>query len=138
MVRISRDVIDPAPLLCAVSHPEAGAIVSFHGIVRSESGGRRVLKMEYEANEEMAQVLLSDIEKEAQRAFPVTALAIQHRIGVLHIGETSVFIAVSSAHRADAFAACRYVIDRIKKTVPIWKKEYFSGDSRWVEGVPAV
>jgi len=114
-----------------------GAIATFVGIVRDENQGRRVRFLEYEAYEPLALRALALIVDEAQAAWPAVRLAIQHRIGRLDIGEASVVIAAASPHRADAFAVCRYAIERVKQIVPIWKREHFEGGEMWLEGATA-
>ena len=113
---------------------EDGAVVTFDGIVRNNSRGRRTLYLEYEAYEPMALAKMRQIGAEIRGRFPIHCIAIVHRLGRLEIGETSVLIAVSSPHRRAAFDACRYAIDTLKRTVPIWKKEYFAGGAVWAEG----
>jgi molybdopterin synthase catalytic subunit len=117
-----------------MKHGEDGAAVVFEGIVRNQTRGRRTLYLDYEAYEEMA---LSEMEKLAEQAlkqFAVRDLALVHRLGRLKIGETSVLVVVASAHRAAAFDACRWLIDTLKRTVPIWKKEYFEDGAVWADG----
>jgi len=125
-------------LIKAVESPEAGAIATFNGVVRNNSGGKTVLKMEYEAHTEMVEQLLADLSREIKKKYDVIAVAIQHRIGTLEIGESSIMIAVSAPHRAEAFKACRYAIDTLKSTLPIWKKEFFEDGAGWVEGTPVI
>jgi molybdopterin synthase catalytic subunit len=110
-----------------------GAIASFVGVVRNENGGRRVLRLEYEGYEPLALRVFERIGVETAERWTVR-MALHHRLGTLHIGDASVIIAVSSPHRADAFAACRYVIERVKQIVPIWKHEFFEGGDVWIEG----
>ncbi len=114
-----------------------GAIACFVGIVRRTNQGRVVTHLEYEAYEPMAARMLDRIRSEAAGAWPGAALAVHHRIGRLAIGEASVAIAAASPHRADAFAVCRYTIERVKQIVPIWKHEFFEGGEVWVEGATA-
>jgi len=114
-----------------------GAIATFVGVVRDENQGRRVRFLEYEAYEPLALRALALIVDEAHAAWPAVRLAIQHRIGRLDIGEASVVIAAASPHRADAFAVCRYAIERVKQIVPIWKREHFEGGEMWLEGATA-
>ncbi len=111
-----------------------GAIVTFDGCVRNQSHGRPTLYLDYEAYESMALAKMREIAAEAHTKFPIDRVAIAHRLGRLEIGETSVFIAVSAAHRAAAFDACRYIIDTLKRSVPIWKKEYFEDGAVWADG----
>lgn len=108
----------------------------FVGTVRDENRGRRVVRLEYEAYEQMALPLMEEIAAEATRRWPVSALRMVHRLGVLAIGDASVVVAVASPHRDEAFAACRYAIDTLKKTVPIWKKEFYADGSAWLDDVP--
>ncbi|MGH7907678.1 MAG: molybdopterin converting factor subunit 1 [Candidatus Binataceae bacterium] len=131
-VRIVHEKIDLAVLEGSVSDPAAGAVVRFDGMTRNENVGRRVLRLDYEAYEPMALNEMRKIAKDAGGRWKIVRIAITHRIGRVDIGEISVAIAVSAAHRADAFAACRFAIDRIKEIVPIWKKEYFEGGEVWV------
>ena len=115
---------------------EDGAVVVFDGIVRNHSRGRRTLYLEYEAYEKMALDALEALATEAKTRFEVRDCAIVHRLGHLEIGETSVLIVVASAHRAAAFDACRWIIDTLKRTVPIWKKEHFADGAVWADGDP--
>ena len=114
--------------------PEDGAIVIFEGIVRNHSQGRKTLFLEYEAYEPMAIRKLEEIGREVKEKFAIHRIGIVHRIGRLEIGQTSVSIVVSAAHRSPAFAACHYALDRLKQIVPIWKKEYFEDGAVWAEG----
>ena len=131
---ITSEPLDGAALAAAVSAPPAGAIDVFYGVVRDNNLDRRVLYLEYDAYPPMAEKKMREIADEVQSRWPITAIAMQHRVGRLAIGEPSVIIAVSSPHRADAFEACRYAIDRLKSIVPIWKKEVFEGGEEWLEG----
>ena len=124
--------IDLALLERNVADPGAGAIVAFRGTTRRENAGRAVLRLEYEAYEPMALAEMRKLAREAGERWKIVRIAIAHRIGVVEIGETSVAIAVSAAHRAEAFEACRFAIDRLKEIVPIWKKEYFEGGEVWI------
>ena len=114
-----------------------GAVTTFIGVVRDNNQDRRVTHLVYEAYEPMAVNALTQICQEADREWPGTRLAVHHRIGRLAIGEASIAIAAASAHRAAAFAACRYVIERVKQIVPIWKHEFFEGGEVWIEGATA-
>ena len=119
-----------------VMTPESGGIDVFIGTVRNATKGKKVLRLEFEAYEPMA---LKEIEKIAAKAFekwPVQKLLVHHRVGVLEVGEIPVIIAVSCAHRDAAFEACRFVIDTLKQTVPIWKKEVFEDGETWVAAHP--
>jgi len=124
--------VDVAALEAAVAHPSAGATVTFVGATRRDNAGRKVLRLEYEAYEPMALSEMRKLAHEAGTRFGIVRIAIRHRIGIVEIGETSVAIAVSAAHRGEAFDACRFAIDRLKEIVPIWKKEYFEGGEIWV------
>jgi len=134
IVQIVREVMRPREIIESLKAPEDGALVVFDGFVRNNYKGQQTLYLEYEAYEPMALAKMREIGAEIRAKFPIHRLAIVHRLGRLEIGETSVFIAVSSAHRAAAFDACRYAIDTLKKVVPIWKKEYFAGGAVWAEG----
>jgi molybdopterin synthase catalytic subunit len=125
------------PLLAAVASPDAGAVVTFLGLVRNHNLGRRVRYLEYEGYEPLALKVFERIAAEAAERWPDAALAMRHRLGRLEIGEASVAIAVASAHRAHAFAACRYAIERVKQIAPIWKHEFFEGGDVWIEGATA-
>ena len=111
-----------------------GAVASFVGIVRAHNQNRRVTHLEYEAYEPLAVKALEQILREAEGQWPGIRLAVNHRTGRLSIGDASIAIVAASAHRADAFAACRYVIERVKQIVPIWKHEFFEGGEVWIEG----
>jgi molybdopterin synthase catalytic subunit len=134
---ITTSALDLAVLVRLVEGPGHGAVVSFLGLVRDHNQGRRVTHLVYEAYEPLAVKALEQIVREAAAEWPSTRLAIHHRTGRLEIGEASVAIAAASAHRADAFAASRYAIERIKQIVPIWKHEHFEGGEAWVEGATA-
>lgn len=133
-IALTRQAIEPAPLVEQLRKPGDGAVVTFDGCVRDHSHGRRTLYLEYEAYESMALAKMAEIAADMHNKFAVDGVAIVHRLGRLEIGETSVFIAVSSPHRPAAFEACRYAIDTLKKTVPIWKKEYFEDGAVWADG----
>ncbi|HET7035067.1 MAG TPA: molybdenum cofactor biosynthesis protein MoaE [Thermomicrobiaceae bacterium] len=130
--RVTEESIELAQVEALVADRAAGAVVSFAGTVRDHARGRQVLRLEYEAYPEAAEKVLAQIGQEIAQRWDVTQVAIVHRVGVLQVGEASVAIAVSSAHRAEAFEACRYAIDRIKEIVPIWKKEFYAGGERWI------
>jgi molybdopterin synthase catalytic subunit len=134
--QVTREPIDPGALIAELKHAEDGASVVFEGIVRNHSRGRRTLFLEYEAYEAMALKELESLIAEAIGRFQIRDAAVVHRLGRLEIGETSVLIVVTSAHRAAAFDACRWVIDTLKKTVPIWKKEHFEDGAVWADGEP--
>jgi molybdopterin synthase catalytic subunit len=131
MVRLVRGPIDVGALLAA-GRPD-GAVALFVGVVRDHHQGRAVRHLEYEAYEEMALPLMEELEADTRRRWPVSDVRIVHRLGRLEIGEASVAVAVASAHRAEAFAACRHAIDTLKKTVPIWKKEFYEDGAVWLD-----
>lgn len=133
-IAILRSVIPNAEIARQVRGDEDGAVATFDGCVRNHSHGRSTLYLEYEAYEAMALAKMREIAAQLHANFPIHRVAIVHRLGRLEIGETSVFIAVSSAHRAAAFDACRCAIDTLKKTVPIWKKEFFADGAVWADG----
>lgn len=134
LLLLVRDPIDPDALVRHVREPEDGAVVTFDGCVRNHSHGRRTLYLNYEAYESMALSKIREIAAEIHKKFAIHRVAIAHRLGRLEIGESSVFIAISSAHRPAAFDACRFAIDTLKRTVPIWKKEYFEDGAVWADG----
>jgi molybdopterin synthase catalytic subunit len=129
--------LDAAALARALDVAGAGAVTMFVGLVRDHNLGRRVLHLEYEAYEPLARRGLDLIVEEARERWPAVRVMIHHRIGRMGIGEASVAIAAASPHRADAFSATRYAIERIKQIVPIWKHEYFEGGDVWIEGATA-
>ena len=134
MARLQQEPIRTEGLIESVRTDDAGAVALFVGTVRDHNEGRRVLFLEYSAYPEMAEAEMVKIEAEALARFDVSRVATVHRTGRLEIGEASVAVVVASAHRAAAFDACRFVIDRLKQTVPIWKKEFFEGGEVWIEG----
>lgn len=135
-VALTREPIDAQNLIAAAKRSEDGAVVVFDGIVRNHSRGRHTLYLEYEAYEEMALRQMRQLAEEARERFAVRHATVVHRLGRLEIGETSVLIVVASAHRAQAFEACRWLIDTLKQTVPIWKKETFTDGAVWSPGEP--
>jgi molybdopterin synthase catalytic subunit len=135
-VAIVRNKIDSARLADALKGASDGACAVFEGIVRDNTRGRRTLYLDYEAYEEMAFQKMNELRNEAMTSFGIRDAALVHRLGRLEIGETSVLIVVASAHRGAAFEACRWLIDTLKKTVPIWKKEYFEDGAVWADGDP--
>ena len=135
-VRIVREPIDAQAVLTRLKQPADGAAVIFDGVVRDNTRGRRTLYLEYESYEAMALKQMESLAAEARTRFGVRSASIIHRLGRLEIGETSVLIVVASAHRGAAFDACRWLIDTLKKTVPIWKKEYFEDGAIWADGEP--
>ena len=134
---MTADPLDATVVARIVASADCGAIATFVGIVLDEHGGRRVLWLEYEAYEPLAIKAFARIDEEAGERWPSIALAIHHRVGRLEIGEASVVIAAASPHRPEAFAACRYAIERIKQIAPIWKHEHFEGGDVWIEGATA-
>ncbi|MDQ2732624.1 MAG: molybdenum cofactor biosynthesis protein MoaE [Armatimonadota bacterium] len=136
MIALTHEPIDPPQLVSAVEDEGHGAVVSFLGVVRNNARGRSVSRLEYGGYEPMALRLLRTIAEEVEGRWQARA-AIVHRLGTLEIGEVSVAIAVASPHRAAAFEACRYAIERIKAEVPIWKKEFYSDGAAWIEEVPS-
>lgn len=133
-VKIVRERIVPHDIIPELERPEDGALVIFDGIVRNHSRNRKTLHLEYDAYEAMALAKLHELATEATHRFAVRNVALVHRLGHIEIGESSVLIAVFSAHRAPAFEACRWLIDTLKKTVPIWKKEFFEDGAVWADG----
>jgi MoaE-MoaD fusion protein len=134
LLLLIHEPIDHGALVAQVRGAEDGAVVTFDGCVRNQSHGRRTLYLDYEAYESMALNKIRDIAAALHEKFAIHGVAIAHRLGRLEIGETSVFIAVSAPHRPAAFEACRFAIDTLKRTVPIWKKEYFEDGAVWADG----
>jgi molybdopterin synthase catalytic subunit len=134
LVRLQAEAVRAEALLGAIADPGAGALALFLGTVREENRGRRVLHLEYSAYPEMAEAQLHRLAGLARVRFGASGVAVIHRLGRLEIGEVSVGVAVAAPHRAAAFDACRYVIEELKRTVPIWKKEVFEGGEVWIEG----
>jgi molybdopterin synthase catalytic subunit len=132
-IQITDSPLDPAPLVRFVEAPEMGAVVTFSGNVRNHNRGRKVEYLEYDCYRPMAEKELRAIAGEAIRRWDCR-IAVQHRVGHLEIGEPSVLVVVSCAHRGDAFDACRYAIDTLKERVPIWKREVWEGGEAWIEG----
>jgi len=133
MIHLTENPIDTVAVVDSVRSPAAGAVVLFLGTAREMTGGRRTSSLEYEAYPEMARAKLAELDDEARRRWPLVECALVHRLGHLDIGEVSVAIAVSSAHRDPALEAGKWLIDRIKEVVPIWKKENWAdGTSEWV------
>jgi molybdopterin synthase catalytic subunit len=136
VVRIVREPISTQAELGRLKLPQDGAAVIFEGIVRNNTRGRRTLYLDYEAYEAMALKQMEALAGQARSRFEVREIALVHRLGRLEIGETSVLIVAASAHRGPAFDACHWIIDTLKKTVPIWKKEYFEDGAVWADGEP--
>ena len=134
MVRLQREPILIDLLLGPLRSDEDGALALFVGVVRAEHRGRRVRHLEYEAYEEMALAEMERLLRAARERFAVSAVALVHRLGRLEIGEAAVAVAVAAPHRAAAFDACRFTIDTLKRTVPIWKKEVSDRGEVWIEG----
>jgi len=129
--------LDSARVAASLARNGDGAVATFVGLVRNHNGGRPVLWLDYEAYEPLALKSFDRIAAEAVAQWPEARLAIHHRVGRVEIGEASVVIAAASPHRAEAFAACRYAIERIKQIAPIWKHEHFAGGEVWIEGATA-
>jgi molybdopterin synthase catalytic subunit len=136
VVALTREAIDAGRIVAAAKSGEDGAVVVFDGIVRNHSRGRRTLHLDYEAYEEMAAGQMRELGQKARERFGVRQVTMVHRLGRLEISETSVLIVVASAHRSAAFEACRWLIDTLKQTVPIWKKETFADGAVWAPGEP--
>ncbi|MDA2923499.1 molybdenum cofactor biosynthesis protein MoaE [Acidobacteria bacterium AH-259-O06] len=134
MIQIVEGKINREEIVKSVSTAQSGAIVTFDGTVRNHARGKRVTHLYYEAFPEMATRELEKIRTQAIRRWTLNGMAIVHRIGRMEIGESSVFIVVSAAHRGDAFEACEFAIDTLKTTVPIWKKEHYQDGEVWIEG----
>jgi molybdopterin synthase catalytic subunit len=136
LTALTREPIDAVKLVAEAKRGEDGAVAVFDGIVRNNSRGRQTLHLDYEAYEEMALKQMDELGRQARVKFGVRRVTLVHRLGRLAIGETSVLIVVASAHRAQAFDACRWLIDTLKKTVPIWKRETFVDGAVWADGEP--
>ena len=140
MLSIGPQAIDVAELVALVTGEEPGAhgaVVTFVGTVRGLNGGRKVLRLEYEAYEPLALKTFALIRDEVSARWPTARVAFHHRTGPVALGEVSVAIAAAAPRRADAFAACRYVIERLKQVAPVWKHEFFEGGDVWIEGAVA-
>jgi molybdopterin synthase catalytic subunit len=133
---IVRDIIETERIVAGLKRGEDGAVLVFEGVVRNQTRRRQTLYLDYEAYEEMAIEQMESLASQALQQFQIRDVAIVHRLGRLDVGETSVLIAVLSAHRAAAFEACRWLIDTLKRTVPIWKKEHFEDGVVWADGEP--
>ena len=136
-VAVTSEPLESDALAALVDAKGDGAVVTFAGLVRNHNQGRQVQFLEYEAYEPLAIRALQRIVDEARELWPGARVAVHHRLGRLEIGEASIVIAAASAHRAEAFAACRYTIERVKQIVPIWKREHFDGGDVWLEGATA-
>ena len=135
-VVLTREPIDRDALVASLQQPADGAVVVFDGIVRDNTRGRKTLYLDYEAYEEMALPEMQKLAREAAERFAIDRVGMVHRLGRLEIGESSIVIVVTSAHRAAAFDACRWLIDTLKRTVPVWKKEHFADGAVWTDGEP--
>ena len=131
---ITRDPLIAQDWVGRLRRSESGAVVVFEGVVRHRSRGREVLFLEFEVYESMALAKMEETVREARQEFALDGLGMVHRVGRVGLGETSVVVVATAAHREAAFAACRYVVDRLKQVVPIWKKEHFADGEAWVEG----
>ena len=134
--KLIREPIDAARELANLKRGDDGAAVVFEGVVRNQTRGRKTLYLDYEAYEEMARQQMESLAEQALKQFQIRDVSLVHRLGRLEIGEASVLIVVASAHRAAAFDACRWLIDTLKRTVPIWKKEHFEDGAVWADGEP--
>lgn len=132
MILLTRDPLDEQAITATVCSHQNGGVVTFLGVTRNQTDGRKVLRLEYEAYPGMAEKMLEQISLEVKNKWEFTECSIAHRFGRLEIGEVSLVVAVGAPHRAEAFAACAYVVDRIKENVPIWKKEFFADGETWV------
>jgi molybdopterin synthase catalytic subunit len=130
--RLAEEPLSVEAAIAEVASDDAGAVATFVGTTRARSRGRDVVRLEYEAYEGMAETEMERIAEDLRRRYDLVGVAIHHRVGVVGIGETSVIVAVSAAHRADALAACRDAIDTLKQSVPLWKKEVYAGGEEWI------
>src|SRR6476661_7943792 len=135
---VTSDVLDSSGLQHSVSRSEAGAVILFSGIFRDNNLGRSVDYLVYDAYPPLAERMLREIAEDAKERWELTEVAIHHRTGRLEIGEASLLVAVSSPHRAEAFAACQHCVDRVKAVVPVWKKEVWEDGESWIEGTPVL
>jgi len=136
MIKITQEKLERDAIIKSVEDDRAGGLCSFIGTVRNQTKGKKVVRLEFEAYKDMAFKELLKITDAINKKWEVFAIAIHHRTGVVEIGEDAVVIAVSAAHRKEAFAACQYAIDTLKETVPIWKKEVFEDGEEWVSAHP--
>jgi molybdopterin synthase catalytic subunit len=132
MIQLTLDTLDPEAIATNMRSNSNGAVVTFLGTTRDSFEGKKVLRLEYEAYEDMAIRKLGEVKQEAQNEFQIENISICHRIGLVEIGEISLVVVVASPHRKEAFLACQKIVDRVKEIVPIWKKEVFEGGSHWV------
>jgi molybdopterin synthase catalytic subunit len=133
LIEITHEPLNPEAITAKVLNAANGAVVTFLGTTRGRTANRNVLHLEYEAYTPMAEKKLDEVAEEIRSKYSVEDVFIAHRVGRLEIEEISLVVAVASPHRKDAFAACEYAVDRIKQTVPIWKKEFFEGGEVWIE-----
>ena len=136
LIKITDSLIDPSNVIDLVKTPDSGAINVFIGTVRNSTKNRDVKQLEFEAYDTMAIKEIDKIIGQAKQKWPISSMAIHHRVGVLEIGDIPVVIAVSTPHRQQGFEACQYAIDTLKETVPIWKKEIFADGEQWVSAHP--
>jgi molybdopterin synthase catalytic subunit len=134
LIRVTESVLDPAEAIAAVASPAAGAINVFLGVVRDNNLGRQVEYLDYEAYPSMAEKVMAEIATEAMARFGLEDVAVLHRTGRLEIGEASLLIVVSCGHRAASFEGGHWLVDEVKKRVPVWKKEVWEGGESWIEG----
>jgi molybdopterin synthase catalytic subunit len=134
VIMITREPLDRTALVEAVTHSSVGGVVVFEGVVRDNARGKQVRYLEYDVYPEMAIAKIREIVAETERRWGAQRVAVAHRVGRLEIGEASVIVVVATPHRNEAFEACRYIIDTLKTTVPIWKKEVATNGEEWVEG----
>jgi molybdopterin synthase catalytic subunit len=133
-IQLTRDPLQRENLIARIAHPSVGGIVVFEGVVRDNARGKQIRYLEYEVYVEMAEQQIRAIIEEARERWQIERVAVAHRFGRLEIGEASVIIVVATPHRSEAFEACRFIIDTLKTTVPIWKKEVATNGESWVEG----
>ena len=134
LIQLTHEPLNRDALIALVADPAVGGIVVFEGVVRNHARGKQIRYLEYDVYPEMAEQQIRTIVAEAQQRWAVEHVAVAHRFGRIEIGEASVIIVVATPHRAEAFEACRYIIDTLKTTVPIWKKEVATNGEEWVEG----
>lgn len=134
LIRVTSDELNPGEAIAAVASPAAGAISVFLGVVRDNNLGRKVQYLEYDAYPSMAEKVMRELAEEAKERFDLKDCAVLHRTGRLEIGETSLLIAVSCGHRAESFEAGHWLVNEIKKKVPVWKKEVWEDGEAWIEG----
>jgi len=136
MIEITDQPIDKNKIINAAESLEAGALNVFIGTVRAKTANKKVIRLEYECYEPMAVSEIEKIFEEASQRWPILKVAISHRIGILQLGDEAVVLAVSTPHRKESFEACQFIIDTLKQTVPIWKKEVYEGGEEWVSAHP--